>query len=70
MDNIRHGRDLHGSINSVAAGLIKSGMHRGAAVHLLQALVELSDASHDERWESRYRDVPRSIDTAVKKYGH
>jgi Bifunctional DNA primase/polymerase, N-terminal len=70
MDNIRHGRDLHGSINSVAAGLIKSGMHRGAAVHLLQALVELSDASHGERWESRYRDVPRSIDTAVKKYGH
>jgi Bifunctional DNA primase/polymerase, N-terminal len=68
LDNIRHGRSLHDSITRVAAALIKSGMHRGVAVHLLQALVELSDASHDERWEARFRDIPRAIDTARQKY--
>jgi hypothetical protein len=68
LDNIRHGRALHDSIRDLAAMLIKSGMQRGAAVHLLAALVELSEASHDERWDARYRDVPRAIDSAYAKY--
>ena len=67
-DNICAGRDLHHSINRLAAALIRSGMDKGAAVHLLAALLELSEASHDERWEARYRDMPRAVDTAVKKY--
>jgi hypothetical protein len=68
LDNIRHGRALHDSINSLAAALIRSGMQSGAAVHLLAALLELSEASHDERWEARYRDIPRAIDSAHAKY--
>ena len=48
--------------------LIKSGMQRGAAVHLLAALLELSEASHDERWDARYRYIPRAIDSAIQKY--
>jgi hypothetical protein len=68
LDNIRHGRSLHDSINSLAAALIRSGMQSGAAVHLLAALLELSEASHDERWDARYRDVPRAVDSAVQKY--
>jgi hypothetical protein len=69
LDNIRHGRALHDSINSIAAALIRSGMDKGAAVHLLAALLELSEASHDERWDARYRDVPRAVDSAVRKWG-
>jgi hypothetical protein len=68
LDNIRAGRGLHDSINSLAAALIRSGMQCGAAVHLLAALVELSETSHDERWDARYRDIPRAVDTAVQKY--
>jgi len=26
----------------------------------------LSDVPHDQRWESRFRDVPRAIDSARK----
>jgi hypothetical protein len=44
-------------------------MGSGAATHLLQAWVELSDAPHDARWEARYREIPRAIDSAVKKFG-
>jgi Bifunctional DNA primase/polymerase, N-terminal len=68
LDNIRHGRGLHDSITQLAAALIRSGMQSGAAVHLLAALLELSEASHDERWEARYRYVPRAVDSAVQKY--
>jgi hypothetical protein len=68
LDNIRHGRALHDSITQLAAALIRSGMQSGAAVHLLAALLELSEVSHDERWEARYRDIPRAIDSAQAKY--
>jgi hypothetical protein len=69
LDNIRHGRGLHDSITQLAAALIRSGMNSGAAVHLLAALLEMSEASHDARWEARYREVPRAVDTAVRKWG-
>jgi hypothetical protein len=68
LDNIRHGRALHDSITQLAAMLIRSGMDKGATIHLLGALVELSEISHDERWEARYRDIPRAVDSAVQKY--
>jgi type II secretory pathway component PulK len=66
LDNIRHGHELHASIRDFASMLIASGMNSGAATHLLQSLVELSDVPHDQRWESRFRDVPRAIDSARK----
>jgi hypothetical protein len=68
LDNIHHGRALHDSVRDLAAMMIRSGMDKGAAVHLLAALLELSEASHDERWELRYREVPRAVDTAYAKY--
>jgi hypothetical protein len=69
LDNIRAGRALHDSITQLAAALIRSGMQSGAAVHLLAALLELSETSHDARWEARYREVPRAVDSAVQKWG-
>jgi hypothetical protein len=64
--NIRHGIELHASIRDFAGMLIASGMNSGAATHLLQSLVELSEVPHDQRWESRFRDIPRAIDSARK----
>jgi hypothetical protein len=66
IDNILHGRSLHDSINSLASMLVVAGMQPGAAVHLIAALLEQADIPHDQRWESRYRDIPRAIDSARK----
>jgi hypothetical protein len=66
LSNIQSGRAMHDSIRNLAAMLMASGMNSGAATHLLQSLVELSEVPHDQRWESRFRDVPRAIDSARK----
>jgi hypothetical protein len=68
LENIRAGRSLHASITELAAMLVKTGMQSGAAVHLLAALLELSETSHDARWEARYRYLPRAVDSAIEKY--
>jgi hypothetical protein len=68
-DSIRAGRDLHNSLRDLAAKLIASGMSAGAAVNQLRALMEGSTAPHDERWQHRYDDIPRAVDSAVEKYG-
>jgi uncharacterized protein YoaH (UPF0181 family) len=68
IDNILHGRSLHDSINRLASMLVASGMNSGAAVHLIAALLEQADIPHDQRWESRYRDIPRAIDSANRKF--
>jgi hypothetical protein len=66
--NIIAGNSLHDSIRDLAGMLVASGMTAGAATHLLAALVELSEVPHDARWDARYRDVPRAIDSAVQKF--
>jgi hypothetical protein len=63
--NIIDGNDLHESLRDLAAKLIRSGMHPGAAVHLLRALMEASNVPHDERWQERYDDIARAVSTAV-----
>jgi hypothetical protein len=66
LDNIREGRELHDSLRDLAAKLIASGMSSGAATNHLRALMEGSNAPHDERWQERYDDIPRLVDGAVK----
>ena len=61
------GRALHESFRDLAAMLIASGMDKGAANHLLHALAEQIE-HYDARTESRLRDIPRAIDSAVAKY--
>jgi hypothetical protein len=65
---ILSGSPLHDSIRDLASKLIAGGLNAGATTHLLGALVELSETSHDQRWETRYRSVPRLVDSAVQKY--
>jgi hypothetical protein len=64
IDNIRAGRELHDSLRDLAAKLIASGMSAGAAVNHLRALMEGSTEPHDERWQERYEDIPRLVDSA------
>jgi hypothetical protein len=67
--NIRGGIELHDSIRDLAAKLIVSGMGVGASVNLLHAEMMTSTAAHDSRWQARYNDIPRAVDTAVEKFG-
>ena len=62
------GNAFHDPLTALAAMAIRAGMDKGAAMHLLGGLMENSAAPHDARWDARYRDLPRAIDTAVAKF--
>jgi hypothetical protein len=64
--NILTGVNLHESIRSLAAKLIRSGIHPGAAVHLLRALMRASSIPHDDRWKDRYDDIARQVFSATR----
>jgi Bifunctional DNA primase/polymerase, N-terminal len=62
--NIREGRELHDSLRDLAAKMVKSGMNPGAVVNQLRALMKESSAPHDARWQERYDDIPRAVESA------
>jgi hypothetical protein len=66
--NVRDGVDLHDSTRGLAAKLVVSGTSGGAAVNILRAVMEASDAPHDKRWQERYNDIPRAVSSAEKKF--
>lgn len=59
---------FHDSLRDLAASFIATGMHPGAAVSQLRALMQVSAAPHDPRWEARYADIPRLVRTAQDKF--
>jgi hypothetical protein len=65
-DNIREGRALHDSLRDLAAKLIKSGTSPGATVNQLRALMEASSTPRDDRWQARYNEIPRLVESAEK----
>jgi hypothetical protein len=65
--NILNGDDLHDSLRDLAAKYVASGMGAGAAVNSLRALMEASTAPKDERWQERFDDIPRLVQTAIDK---
>jgi hypothetical protein len=62
------GDALHDNTLSLAAKLVRSGMGGGAAVNFLRDLMDSSAAARDERWQARYNDIPRIVDSAGTKY--
>lgn len=66
--NIIRGENLHDSVNQVAASLVASGMHGGAIVNMLRALMDASLAARDDRWLARYQDIPRAVSSAQEKF--
>jgi hypothetical protein len=63
---ILKGADLHGSIVSLSAKMITSGMNGGAVLNLIQGLMDQSSAPRDERYWDRYYDIQRAVDSAQK----
>jgi AAA domain/Bifunctional DNA primase/polymerase, N-terminal len=68
LSNVQGGDDLHDSVRDLAAKLVVSGMSGGAAVNVLRALMDGSDAPHDKRWQERYDDIPRAVSSAENKF--
>lgn len=66
--NVIQGEGLHDSINQIAASLVATGMPGGAVVNTLRSLMDNSSAARDDRFRSRYDDIPRAVSTAEQKY--
>jgi hypothetical protein len=69
LGNIHAGRELHDTSVVLASKLITSGMGDGAAVNMLRGLFEASGAPHDARWQERYDEIPRDVESARIKFG-
>ena len=67
VDNILAGHELHESTRNLAAKMCRAGMADGAVVNFLRGLMNSSNAPHDERWQDRYDNLPRQVDTIRTK---
>jgi hypothetical protein len=54
---------LHGAASHIAAGL-----SREASTRTIQAVLLASMVPHDERWQARFNDVPRTVASAYEKF--
>lgn len=65
---ILQGDVFHDSLRDLAASFCSSGMHTGAVVNHLKALMQASNAQHDQRWNDRYKQIPHLVRTAQSKF--
>lgn len=70
LHRIRLGDVYHDSLRDLAATWAATGMGAGAIVNTLRALMNDSSAAKDDRWQSRYKDIPRLVSTAIGKFTH
>lgn len=66
IDNIRSGVDLHHSTVRLSAKRASQGMNESDIIEELQTLMQVSEAPRDDRWQSRYNDVARTVRSAMK----
>jgi len=59
---------FHDSLRDLAASFVANGMNAGAAVSQLRALMQASGAQHDDRWKSRYNQIPALVRSAQEKF--
>lgn len=69
VQRILSGDVFHDSLRDLAASLVASGMHSGAAVNHLRGLMDVSHAPHDGRWKARRAQIPALVNSASAKYG-
>jgi hypothetical protein len=65
-ENIHAGRDLHDSLRDLGGKLVTAGMGQGAAINLLRGVMQKSAAPHDDRWQARFDDIPRLVESAER----
>ena len=67
IDDILAGNELHANTRDLAAKMVRSGMAGGAIVNFLRGLMNSSAAPRDVRWQDRYDNLPRQVDSMQAK---
>ncbi|WP_167759712.1 AAA family ATPase [Massilia horti] len=68
MGQVFSGDFYHDSLRNLAGSFIASGMQPGAVVSSLRGLMHSSRGRHDDRWKARMSEIPKLVDSAVKKF--
>jgi Bifunctional DNA primase/polymerase, N-terminal len=63
VDGILAGTDLHANTRDLAAKMVRAGTDGGAIVNFLRGLMNSSTAPRDERWQARYDNLPRQVNS-------
>ena len=63
------GENFHNSLVRLAAKVIARGFSEKDAISFLQGLMNSVLGPHDERWQTRFDEIPRSVATAIEKFG-
>ena len=66
--SILAGENFHDLLIKLAAKMITAGTSDAAAVNMLRGLFACAPGPRNERWQSRYDDIPRAVSTARAKY--
>ncbi len=59
---------FHEPLNIIAASMISTGAHPAAVTNMLRGLMQAYPGQHDDRWEQRFKDIPRTVRTAEEKF--
>lgn len=59
---------FHEPLNIIAASMISTGAHPAAVTNMLRGLMHAYPGPHDDRWESRLKDIPRCVRGAEEKF--
>lgn len=59
---------FHEPLNIIAASMISTGAHPAAVTNMLRGLMQAYPGPHDDRWEQRFKDIPRTVRTAEEKF--
>ncbi len=67
-ENIRTGNDFHNSLVRLTAKYMTAGTGAGAVIHILRGeMRNVPEAERDARWQKRYKDIPRIVESFEKK---
>jgi hypothetical protein len=69
LQRILKGEVFHDSLRDLAASLVATGMHDGAVINHLSAVMDASHAPHDDRWKARRAQIPELVRSASAKFG-
>lgn len=67
VDAVLAGNELHANTRDLAAKMVRGGMDGGAVVNFLRGLMNSSAAARDERWQARFDNLPRLVDSMQEK---
>jgi hypothetical protein len=59
---------FHEPLNIIAASMISTGTLPASVTNMLRGLMQAYTGPHDERWESRLKDIPRCVRGAEEKF--